>query len=294
MTVPETQLERWSHQGAIAQSRATYASIRTALLSRTYGDKAANVFLQGSYGNDTNILAESDVDVVIETDTSFFRDLAELPQTQKNAYLAAHSNATYTYAQFKNDVITQLRASFGTAVVPGTKAVNIASSGNRRSADVLVAFEHRHYHRFVSLTDQTFDTGVGFLTSDGTLIGNYPQQHSDNCTAKHQATNSWFKPTVRILKNMRSKLADDGLIGDGIAPSYVIEGLLHNVPNDRFGGTYQDTVMNCINWVWNADRSRFLCANEKHLLLDGAPHVTWSSINCEAFLNGLRDLWTQG
>lgn len=81
---------------------------------------------------------------------------------------------------------------------------------------------------------------------------NYPKQHSTNCTAKHQATNQWFKPTVRILKNMRNGMASAGLIEKKIAPSYYLEGLLYNVPNDKFGTNYEDTFVNAYNWIINA------------------------------------------
>ena len=59
---------------------------------------------------------------------------------------------------------------------------------------------------------------------------NYPKQHSDNLTQKHQETGQWLKPTIRIFKNMRTRMWQIGIIGDGVAPSYYIEGLLYNVP----------------------------------------------------------------
>ena len=67
MAIPEAQLDTWSHQGSIKQSSTTYATIRSALLAEgsAYANKETKVFLQGSYGNATNIYAESDVDVVI-------------------------------------------------------------------------------------------------------------------------------------------------------------------------------------------------------------------------------------
>jgi hypothetical protein len=67
MPIPESQLETWSHQGSVTQSKDTYAPVRSALLDSkaVYKDKQFDVFLQGSYGNDTNIYAESDVDTVI-------------------------------------------------------------------------------------------------------------------------------------------------------------------------------------------------------------------------------------
>jgi hypothetical protein len=67
LAIPESQLETWSHQGAIVGSRTTYATIKNLLESAAtpYAGKLFKVFLQGSYGNDTNIFTESDVDIVI-------------------------------------------------------------------------------------------------------------------------------------------------------------------------------------------------------------------------------------
>lgn len=295
MGIPEAQLEAWSHQGSITQSSNTYATIKNAIeaAGSAYAEKNYKVFLQGSYGNDTNIFSESDVDVVIRLDSTFHHDLESLPQDQKDAFNAAHSDATYTYNLFKKHVLAQLLAKFGTATKPGDKAVKIEAQGNRRSADVLIAAQFRRYHRFLALDNQQYDEGICFFNASGTRIANYPQQHSERCTAKHQATNSWFKPMVRILKNLRGRLEDDGVIASGVAPSYYIEGLLYNVPNEKFGGSYRDSFLNCINWIWDADRSDFVCANGQYYLLRNDPHVTWSSAKCDEFLKAAVDLWEQ-
>ena len=81
MAIPERQLETWASQGAIATSGSTYQTIRNALLApgTPYAGKDLDVFLQGSYGNDTNVYAESDVDVVIRLDDTFYTDLSDLP-----------------------------------------------------------------------------------------------------------------------------------------------------------------------------------------------------------------------
>ncbi len=293
MSIPESQLDTWSHQGSVAQSSATYATVKNALeaAGSAYAGKSYKVFLQGSYGNDTNIYAESDVDVVIQIESVFYHDLNRLPQEQQAAFKAVHSDATYTYDDFKRDVLAQLRVKFGADVKPGDKAVKIAATGGRRSTDVLITTQFRRYHRFLALDDQQFDSGICFYNASGTRIENYPRQHSDNCTTKHQITNSWFKPMVRIFKNLRSKLVDDGTIVSGDAPSYYLEGLLYNVPNEKFGGSYADSFANCINWIWDADRSQFVCANGEYYLLRDDPNVTWSSAKCDKFLNAAVDLW---
>lgn len=72
MGIPEPQLDTWSHQGSVAQSSATYATVKNALEDpgAPYAYKSYEVYLQGSYGNDTNIYSESDVDVVIQLESS--------------------------------------------------------------------------------------------------------------------------------------------------------------------------------------------------------------------------------
>jgi hypothetical protein len=197
MGIPEAQLETWSHQGAITQSKTTYGTIKSALEApgSAYSAETYKVFLQGSYGNDTNIYRESDVDVVMRLDSSFQHDLEELPQGQKDAFMAAYPAATYTYNDFRRDVLSQLQgAEFGASVKPGTKAVKIKAGGSRRDADVLIAMQFRRYDRFVSRNDEEFDRGICFWTSGDTRVVNYPRQHSENCTTKQQATSSGDVP----------------------------------------------------------------------------------------------------
>ena len=110
MPIPESQLETWSHQGSITQSSNTYNAIKSVLEASTtpYAGKNFKVFLQGSYGNDTNIYAESDVDIVIRLDDCFQSDLESLSDDEKSAYQEAFSDATYTHTDFKRDVLSVL------------------------------------------------------------------------------------------------------------------------------------------------------------------------------------------
>jgi hypothetical protein len=293
MAIPESQLDTWSHQGSITQSKDTYATVKNALehSGASYADKSFKVFLQGSYGNDTNIFAESDVDIVIRLDSIYHGDVSALPSDQLAAYQRSFSPATYTFEEFKRGVITRLTNAFGaTAVLPGNKAIKIQPNGSRRSADVVVCYEHRRYSRYISQYDQEYVSGIIFPTSSSGNVINYPTKHSDNCSAHHQATNCWFKPMVRIVKNMRSRLVNDGKITRDLAPSYYIEGMLFNVPKEKFGGSYSATFVNCLNWLLQADRSKLVCANWEYYLL-GNSNVQWTTEQYERFLNELVSLW---
>jgi hypothetical protein len=113
----------------------------------------------------------------------------------------------------------------------------------------------------------------------------------ENCVTKHQNTNQYFKKTVRIFKNMRNRMIDEGKLAEGIAPSYYLEGLLWNVPDNLFGFSYWKTVENCINYITYADTTQFHCANDLHWLLREGGQVNWSPKNFETFMAALRKFW---
>jgi hypothetical protein len=165
MSIPESQLDTWSKQGSVAQSRDTYATIKGALEDATasYAGKEYSIFLQGSYGNDTNIYADSDVDVVMRLHSTFYHDAEKLPEDQKNAFNRAYSGAAYGLHEFKRDVVTQLTRKYGSSVRPGSKAVFIEGSGNRRDADVIVSAKYRRYQSFSDTNTEDYTEGICFL-----------------------------------------------------------------------------------------------------------------------------------
>jgi hypothetical protein len=199
MAIPLSQLETWSHQGAIQGSSTTYNTIKNVLQSSSapYAGKNYNVFLQGSYCNDTNIYAESDVDIVIQLADAFASDLTLLKEDRLKAWKAEYPDATYTYTNFKTDVINVLHEAYGDDVKPGDKAVMIEASGNRRKADVITAIEFRRYFKFNNIFDQSFVSGICFWDSKWNRIANYPKQHSANMTKKHQSSGCWLVRPLR-------------------------------------------------------------------------------------------------
>ncbi len=294
MPIPEAQLETWSHQGAIKGSSSTYQSIKAKLESKdaAYAGKNVEVFLQGSYGNDTNIYSESDVDIVIVLKDCFQSDRKSLSEVEQAAWRSAHHDATYTHADFKRDVLALLVDAYGAEVNVGDKAISIDASGTRRKADVIPAIQYRRYYKFNGLHDQRYDEGICFYNAAGECIANYPKQHSANLKTRHQAANQWLKPMVRIWKNLRTKLVEDGKIEAGAAPSYYIEGLLYNVPVEKFGSSYEASFVNAFNWlVTDADKTKLVCANEQYYLLRDSAHTCWEPAKCDAFLDAAAKLW---
>ena len=119
MAISDQQLETWSSIGASAQSKTTYVTIKTTL-ERTdapyIAAKSYSIHLQGSYGNNTNVYRDSDVDVVITTSSVYYSDTSSLSADHRVRFDSTWSAASYSASDFKNDVAIHLKARFGQAV----------------------------------------------------------------------------------------------------------------------------------------------------------------------------------
>ncbi len=294
MTFSESQLETWSHQGAIAGSAETYRVIKNALDSRNagYSNESYTIFLQGSYGNDTNIYAESDVDIVIRCDSTYFAQISELNTSQQELYESDRIPPTYSYSQYKQHVIAALEQAFGSDVEIGKKAIKIRPRGNRRSADVIPAFEHRHYYGYDARNAPRYHSGITFFTSASEQVNNFPQQHSANLTSMHQATYHRLKPLVRIFKNIRSRMVDDGAIAKHVAPSYFLEGMIYNVPNNLIIGSKVNQVASVLNWLnSHPNISDLVCANGIHWLVRDWHSTSWPLAHFQTYLRSTIEYW---
>lgn len=288
MGISESQLETWSHRGQTTQFTATYQTIKAVLDDprAPYANRDADTFLQGSYKNETNIHADSDVDIVLRTKAVYYSDTSNLQPEEKSRFDKGFSRATYQLSDFKNEVVAWLRQHYGNSVVVGKKAITIRGNGtSRRDADVLVCAEFRRYHSYPNDYNPGYIEGICFFLPGDVRIENFPEQHHDNATTKHQGTHNLFKPTARVYKNLRNKLIHEGRLADGVAPSYFLEGMLYNVPADRFGGTHTANFVDTLNWIIDADRAKFVCVNEQFYLLWENDPVCWTAGKCNVFLN---------
>ena len=212
MAIAERRLETWAQQGKTGQFTDTYKSIRGNLLdgSAPYPVADVEVFLQGSYGNDTNVCADSDVDIVLKHTGAFYRDLSRLPPDEQTRFEGEFGkDASYGYTKFKADAEGWITRLYN-GVQLGTKAVVVPGNNDRRNADILVCEQFRRYTAYV-FGCHRYHEGVAFF-SGGNRIDNFPNQHSANLTSKHQATKGNFKPMVRVFKNMRNTMIENGLL----------------------------------------------------------------------------------
>lgn len=296
MPIPESQLGTWSHQGAVTTAQATHQSIRNALIANTspIRDKDFEVYLQGSYRNSTNIRGDCDVDIVVQLNSVFKRDLSSLSENENTSYRQDHTSATYSWEDFRLDVLHALRAYYTTTTVSeGNKSLKVSGGTGRLPADVIACLQYRKYKRYQSSADQEYIEGIAFYSrNDDRLIINYPKQHYENGVRKNNQsnTNHWYKLTVRILKNARTYLIDHGNIAEDLAPSYFLECLIYNVPNGQFGRNHQITFCNVVNWLRSAGLNNFICQNGLLQLFGNTPEQ-WSEESARSFLDALATLW---
>jgi hypothetical protein len=296
MAIGETQLETWSSVGSVTQSSQTYATVKLALESKesAYSSRLYSCFLQGSYGNDTNVYSDSDVDVVIKMQDIFYYDTSRMTPADLAAFNQSLSTGSgYNYDQFRGEVSTILQKRFGADAAPDKKVIWVKPNAGRRNTDVLPAVQFRRYYRYTGNASD-YAEGICFWPTGGGRVENFPKQHAENLTTKHQTTSSRFKPTVRVWKNIRNRMTEKGLIKDGTAPSYYLEGLLYNVPNENFVQSRVQTFANCMNWIYASKREDLVCANNMFWLLRDNQATSWSPQSCEGFLAAALKFWNDG
>lgn len=295
MPIPQSQLETWSHQGAITTSSSAYNSLREALLKQSspLADRGVDIFLQGSYVNSTNIYGDSDVDVVVLYDQTFCSDVAALSIAAQQAELASFASATYQWSHLRDDTLSALRAHFGqNAVSVGSKSIKVMTGYGKRPSDVVPAIGFRRFATFVNQNNFTAHWGMQFFDSRSIPVVNYPKYHITRGEEKNQKsrTDGNYKATVRVFKNLRNYLIDSRLLNKDVAPSYFLECALHTVPDSLFVGDFRDTVPAIIDYLSSGIPANALCQNGV-VPLFGSGSTQWSQDALRAFAMATKFAW---
>lgn len=295
MPIPEAQLETWCNQGAVTTSAAAYTSIRTALADprSKVRDLKPEIYLQGSYGNSTNIYADSDVDVVVQHNSVYAWDVSGLAQAQQ-ALFAAVPKVNYSWRQFYTLVLESLQVYFGAASLhPGNKAIKIRLPSGR-TADVIPAQQYRRFTSFATPQVESHVEGIRFEDRAGRGIINYPKVHIKNGESKNAAgrTDKRYKQTVRMFKNARNAAIDKRFMNADAAPSYFLECLIYNVPDNIFSGRRQETFAGVVDYL-NAQLpvEDAVCQNEQIRLFGNTPEQ-WDLASARTMMNALISLWS--
>jgi hypothetical protein len=191
-------------------------------------------------------------------------------------------DVSYTYAQFKNEVEEALVSKFGRpSITRGNKAFDVHANSYRVDADVVACFEHRRYLRRPS-GGCYYLSGTEFISDGGQRVVNWPHQHYDNGVSKNKTTSMRFKSIVRVMKRLRNEMGEKAKIASANPiPSYLVECLGYNVPNNTFGHyQYKDDVRSVITHLYNQTLNDEGCRE-------------WGEVNDLKYLFGAHQAWTR-
>ncbi|HBJ86963.1 MAG TPA: nucleotidyltransferase [Verrucomicrobiales bacterium] len=249
-------------------------------------DLDISVFAQGSYRSRTNVRLNSDVDICIRYNGSFYSDYPA--GTTKETF--GNVAGTLPFSHFKNMVQTALENRFGKeGVTRGSKAFDIHANSYRIDADVVPTFEHRRYTGR-SNPDGTphYYSGVAFQPDNGALVKNWPKHVYDNGVSRNTETGRSYKRVVRIMKRLRDKMQAERVTEAAGISSFLIECLVFNAPvvifdHDDYTGIIRDLIIN----VWQATKTPETCSDWveisrlKYLFRNTQP---WTHAQAHAFL----------
>ncbi len=280
MPIPESTLSRWSHHQAATAFKQAHVPIRKAMQEhKGLSQFTYEVFLQGSYKNDTNLGGDSDVDVVIRLAHKLDPNLVALTgaELQKaDSHKAAHKQ----WQLFRRHALRAMKARFGDEASSGRKTLKIKKGKLPADADLVVTLR--------------YSGGIAFYLSDERRwVVSFPQQHHLWGSKKDKATSQRFKRTVRMFKAARNRLVENKGVTKDDAPSYFIECLLYNVPDALFKPKLAPTYTSVLGWLKTAELGDFQCQNRK-VALFGPGQEQWSWKKALTFVRALQGLWEAG
>lgn len=223
--------------------------------------KNIEIFVQGSYANDTNVKANSDVDVCVMLKDTFYSEYPEGKSDKDYGFL----KGTNTFETYRSDLIKALNDKYGEKnVKPGNKSIKITETSYRVEADIVPSFLYRNYKYDNSSNPDRFKEGVKFYTStDGNRIEviNYPKIHIENGIKKNKNTQKRYKRLVRIFKRVRYLMINESNPVDKGITSFLIECLLWNTPNSIFNDydTWTERVKQAIIHLYNKTEDEKKC-----------------------------------
>ena len=231
------------------------------------------VYAKGSYANNTNVKADSDVDIAVQCG-----DVVYWGEATKGAHPPSTSyKGIWTPAKLRSELEAALRKKFPCQVdSSGSTAFRVHSSSARVDADVVPCFDYRYY-----FSSGNYRDGAKVFKKDGSSLINYPEQQLANGRAKNNQTKRCYKKAVRIMKRVENAMVLAGEHRE--VPSYFVECLVYNCPDNVFvEPSWTKTVRGIIVHIWNElegaeptnGSERWLEVNECKYLFNSAH--TWT------------------
>lgn len=208
------------------------------------------VFIQGSYANNTNVRTESDVDVCVMLKDVFYAEYPDGKKSEDYGFISSDM----TFNQYRNLIKRALQNKFGVDYVcDGNKSLKVNENTYHVQADVVPAFQLRNYYYWGSMAPNQYIEGTCFLAQDGKKVSNYAKRHLQNGKDKNKATNYNYKKLVRIMKHIKNNMVEDKKVDGDKITSFLVECLVYQIPNDIItnNSTWTETVRQAIIFLYN-------------------------------------------
>ena len=283
MTVTEDQLAGWTGPSSATEKDKqdrTERMIREAINAHdAFKGSAYTIYAKGSYANNTNVRSDSDVDVAIEcTEVMYYDDKDPNVDHSGSPY-----QGVWTPDYLRSQVEAALRAKFPSAVdSSGSTALRVNSNTARVEADV-PCFSFVEY--FVGGDTRE---GARVFKKSGGYTENYSKLQLRNGTNKNNRTNTYYKKAVRILKRLENAMVTAGVSDE--LPSYLMECLIYNCPDEYFARTtWRGVMQGCLADIFNytlvpepnTESERWLEVNEAKYLF--FPAQKWTREQVHSF-----------
>lgn len=241
----EEKLSNWTGPSSVTEQDKqdrTERMIREAIKEHAAFDGCdLSIYAKGSYANNTNVKADSDVDIAVQCGEAVYWD-----EATKGAHPPSGSyTGIWTPAKLRSELEAALKAKFpGQVDSSGSTAFRIHSSSARVDADVVPCFDYRYY-----FSSSNYREGAKVFKKNGKSLVNYPKQQLVNGRAKNTRTKQYYKKAARIMKRVENAMVAEDIHRE--VPSFFVECLVYNCPDSVFlEPTWTKTVEGIILHIW--------------------------------------------
>ena len=280
----ETTLKSWTEPSSVTEQEKqerTLRMVRQALAAHSgLSGCSFRVFVKGSYANNTNVRADSDVDIAVEcTEAVYWDEDSPGVRPPVDPYLGQ-----WNPTRFRSEVVAALQGAFaGEVDTSGSTAIHVNSGSARVDADVVPCFTYERHLQGGSVV-----RGTKIFGTSGREIVNYPAQQLENGRQKNVRTGHAYKRATRMLKRVENAVADAGSYRP--LPSYFVECLAYNCPDAVFmQPTWTERLRAMLVHIYNtlegvepaAHGDRWLEVNEWYFLFHDGQQ--WTRADGRAF-----------
>ena len=260
-----------------------------------FDEQDVQIYLQGSYENETMVDEFAKLEIVVEFGQNAFGEIDKKPQLKVKSIWSDNSLIRKRIVAFKPNIHLQLikklmlesliEETGNEGIYNNSKSIFIpAYKKNKIPCEILPCY---------TLSTSEKDESVMIYDSYiNKYVVTFPKLHCENLKIKDKLTNGAFIEMVRVFRNIRDILVDNEIIDVSFAPTYFLECLLYNVPNELYKGKLSSVLLKILNYFMNCNLNKFVCAHERFKMF-GNNSDAWTIYKARSFINLMTQIWEE-